>query len=132
MSLPTTAGPPLAASPNSTSGSIAPEHSTSTRIVVMLSGRGSNFRAIVEHVAERNLRAEFSLVISDRAEAAGLAFAAERGIPTAVVERRPKLRDAAAFSEELLATVRAAKPDLIVLAGFMRVLSADFISAFKG
>ena len=122
MSLPTNADPPLSVSP----------HSAAARIVVMLSGRGSNFRAIVECIAGKKLPAEISLVVSDRAEAAGLAFAAERGIPTAVVPRLPKLRDAAAFSEELLATVRAARPDLIVLAGFMRVLSTDFIAAFKG
>lgn len=126
MSAPTHSVPP--SSPPSRRST----HPVRKRIVVMLSGRGSNFRAIFDHVTARKLPAEFSLVVSDRADAAGLAFAAEQGISTAVVARLPKLRDAAAFSQELLTTVQAAAPDLIILAGFMRVLSAEFIAAFSG
>ncbi len=102
------------------------------RIVVLLSGRGSNFQAILEHIERNNLAAEVALVVSDRAGAAGLEFARSRKLPTALVERRAKERSADEFTQELVQCVRAASPDLIVLAGFMRVLDSKFIDAFAG
>lgn len=102
------------------------------RIVVLLSGRGSNFRAILDHIENRQLAAVFPLVVSDRRDASGLQLARDKGIPTALVERRAKERDNEDFAQELAFTVKQAEPDLIVLAGFMRVLGSKFVSAFSG
>lgn len=72
------------------------------------------------------------LVMSNDPEAAGLARAAERGIATAAVDHRPFAGDRAAFEAELLTHLTAASPDVVCLAGFMRVLTADFVAQFEG
>lgn len=72
------------------------------------------------------------LVLSNDAQAGGLAKAAERGIPTASVDHRPFKGDRAAFEAELLKPLIDAEPDIVCLAGFMRVLTADFVSRFQG
>ncbi len=73
-----------------------------------------------------------SLVLSNDANAGGLTKAAERGIPTASVDHRPFKGDRAAFEAELLKPLEEAQPDIVCLAGFMRVLTGDFVSRFQG
>jgi phosphoribosylglycinamide formyltransferase-1 len=97
------------------------------KIVILISGRGSNMEAIVR----AGLRAEIAAVISNRADAAGLKFAAQAGVPTQTVdERESSSRDA--FEGVLASAIDSNSPDLIALAGFMRILSADFVRRYSG
>jgi phosphoribosylglycinamide formyltransferase 1 len=101
------------------------------RIVILISGRGSNMQAIVRRCAEDRWPARVAAVIANRADAAGLAFAREHGIATAVVDHRAHAsRDA--FDDALAATIDALRPDLVVLAGFMRILGAAFVQRYAG
>ena len=102
------------------------------RIVVFLSGRGSNFRAIVDSIEKSKLPIEIVCVVSDRAQAPGFQFAQQKNLPTLYIPRNPKLQDLETFHKKLLDATLAAQPDLVVLAGFMRILSLDFIKAFAG
>jgi phosphoribosylglycinamide formyltransferase-1 len=98
-------------------------------IVILISGRGSNMRAIAERATSGELPVEVRAVISDRAEAAGLATAAAMNIPTRSLSAR-EFADRASYDEALAALVRSFDPKLVVLAGFMRILSPGFIAAF--
>ncbi|WP_280152587.1 phosphoribosylglycinamide formyltransferase [Piscinibacter sp. XHJ-5] len=98
-------------------------------IVILISGRGSNMEAIVRACTTESWDARVAAVVSNRPQAAGLAFANERGIATAVVDHKAyPTRDA--FDAELAATIDRFAPDLIVLAGFMRLLTPAFIQRF--
>jgi phosphoribosylglycinamide formyltransferase-1 len=97
------------------------------RVVVLLSGRGSNFRAI----AEARLPVEIVAVISNRPQAAGLAYARERGL-TAIALDHTEHRDREAFDARLADEIDGHRPDLVVLAGYMRILSPAFIARFEG
>jgi len=99
----------------------------SIRVVILLSGRGSNFQAI----AEAALPIEIVAVISNRPQAAGLAYARERGL-TAVALDNTAHPDREAFDALLADEVERHQPDLVVLAGYMRILSAAFIARFEG
>jgi len=101
------------------------------RIVILISGRGSNMEAIVQRCAEQGWPASVVAVISNRADAAGLRFAASRGIPTAVVDHKV-YAERLAFDSALAAAIDAFEPDLLLLAGFMRVLGADFVQRYAG
>ncbi len=103
----------------------------SKSIVVLISGRGSNMEAVVEACAREGWNARVSAVISNRADAAGLAFAAERGIATAVVDHRA-YPSRETFDAALAQAVEAHAPDLLLLAGFMRILTPVFVSRFEG
>ncbi|MET0532820.1 MAG: phosphoribosylglycinamide formyltransferase [Steroidobacter sp.] len=98
-------------------------------IVILISGRGSNMLAIAEGAASGALPVEIRAVISDKAEAAGLAAAAEMGIPTRALSPRG-FADRASYDVELAKLVAGFAPKLVVLAGFMRILSAAFIATF--
>jgi phosphoribosylglycinamide formyltransferase 1 len=98
------------------------------RLAILLSGRGSNFEAIANNVANGSLAAEIAVVVSNRPEARGLSLANERGIPTHALP--PKGMDREAYDRTLIETLRPYEPDLICLAGYMRVLSAKFIREF--
>jgi phosphoribosylglycinamide formyltransferase-1 len=101
------------------------------RIVILISGRGSNMRRVVEACAEEGWPAKVVAVISNRPGAAGLAYAAESGIATAVVDHKVHAsRDA--FDAALAQAIDAHAPDLVVLAGFMRILGADFVRRYEG
>ncbi|MDD2942512.1 MAG: phosphoribosylglycinamide formyltransferase [bacterium] len=102
------------------------------KIVVFISGRGSNLKAILSHIQDGSLKAEVCAVISDKPEAAGLELAKNAGVPAIVVPRLPKNRSLAEFNAELAATALNYSPDLVVLAGFMRVVTTEFLSAFPG
>jgi phosphoribosylglycinamide formyltransferase-1 len=101
------------------------------RIVILISGRGSNMEAIARACAAEGWDAMVAAVISNRADAAGLAFAAEHGIATAVVEHRA-YADRAAFDAALAQAIDAQAPDLVLLAGFMRVLTPAFVAHYAG
>ena len=98
-------------------------------IVILISGRGSNMEAVVQTCAAQGWRARVAAVISNRADAAGLAFARAQGIATAVVEHR-SFADRHAFDAALAAAVDRMAPDLVVLAGFMRILGAGFVNRY--
>lgn len=100
------------------------------RIVILISGRGSNMEAIVEACAAEGWPARVAAVISNRPEAGGLAFAQSRGIPTAVVDHKAFARRDD-FDAALAAAVDGFAPDLLVLAGFMRILGAGFVQRYE-
>ena len=101
------------------------------RIVILISGRGSNMRAIVQRSAEQDWPARVVAVVCNRADAAGLAFARERGIATAVVDHKA-YAERAAFDAALAEAVDTYAPDLVVLAGFMRILGEGFVRHYAG
>jgi phosphoribosylglycinamide formyltransferase-1 len=101
------------------------------RIVILISGRGSNMEAIVEACTVQSWPARVAAVISNRADAAGLDYAAARGIATAVVEHRA-YADRERFDAALAEAIDAHAPDVVVLAGFMRILTAGFVQRYKG
>jgi len=100
-------------------------------IVILISGRGSNMMAIAQACACEGWNARIAAVISNKPDAAGLADAARRGIATAVVDHRAHA-DRAAFDEALAEAIDAFAPDLVVLAGFMRILSVQFVNRYAG
>ncbi|WP_323004380.1 phosphoribosylglycinamide formyltransferase [Denitromonas sp.] len=97
-------------------------------IVILISGRGSNMEAIVRAAIPG---ARIAAVISNRPTAGGLAFAADHGIATEVVDHTT-FADRAAFDAALAEAIDRHTPDLVVLAGFMRVLTADFVRHYEG
>lgn len=100
------------------------------RIVILISGRGSNMEAIVEACAAEGWPARVAAVISNRPEAGGLAFAQSRGIPTAVVDHKAFARRDD-FDAALATAIDGFAPDLLVLAGFMRILGAGFVQRYE-
>jgi phosphoribosylglycinamide formyltransferase 1 len=101
------------------------------RIAVLISGRGSNMVTLAEAARDPDYPAEIVAVISDRADAGGLALAADRGIEAIAVARKDHAGKAAHEAAVLAALDRIA-PDIICLAGYMRLLSADFVRRFHG
>lgn len=100
-------------------------------VVVLISGTGSNLRAIAERARDGAIAAEIRAVVSDRADAAGLAWAAASGLETAVVPSRD-FADRAAFDAALASCIDRYAPRLVALAGFMRVLGAPFVNRYLG
>ncbi|MCI5898353.1 MAG: phosphoribosylglycinamide formyltransferase [Firmicutes bacterium] len=100
-----------------------------TKIAVLVSGGGTNLQALIDAKKSGKIRdGEFVLVLSDKPEAYALTRAKENGIPTAVVQRK-KGEAREIFEQAVLAELRESGAELIVLAGFMRILSEDFIKA---
>lgn len=99
------------------------------RLAVLISGRGSNLAAIIDAIAAGRAEADIAIVISNRSDAAGLERAAEAGIQTCIVSNSD-FADREAFDAELAAKIDAAGVDLVVLAGFMRILTPGFIQHF--
>lgn len=100
------------------------------RLGILVSGRGSNFIAIAENIAAGKLDARLAIVISNRADAPAIDAAKTRGIPCVVIPSKGKER--AAHDAEVVAALKNADADLVCLAGYMRLLSADFVRAFPG
>jgi len=99
-------------------------------VVVLISGRGSNLQALIDAAAGGRLQADLRAVVSNEAHAAGLARAAAAGIDTRVVDHRAfNSRDA--FDAALARCIDAFAPDLVVLAGFMRVLTPGFVQRYR-
>ncbi len=101
------------------------------RIAILISGRGSNMEAIVRACAAERWPAQVVAVVANRPDAGGLAFAAAHGIATAVVDHKAHATREA-FDAALADTLEGFAPDLVVLAGFMRILGAAFVRRFEG
>lgn len=101
------------------------------RVAILISGGGSNMVALVRSMTGDH-PARPVLVASNDPAASGLARARELGVTTAAVDHRPFGRDRAAFEAELLKPILAADPDILCLAGFMRVLTPGFVERFRG
>ena len=100
-------------------------------IVILISGRGRNMEAVVRAAQAEQWPARIAAVISNKAEAKGLEFAASHGIPTAVVANKDFARRAE-FDAALQETIDGFDPDLVVLAGFMRILTPAFVEHYQG
>jgi phosphoribosylglycinamide formyltransferase 1 len=101
------------------------------KLVILISGRGSNMEAIVRACSDEGWPAQIAAVVANRPDAAGLAFAASHGITTAVVDHR-QFPDRDSFDAALAQEIDSFGPDLVVLAGFMRVLTAGFVDHYAG
>jgi phosphoribosylglycinamide formyltransferase-1 len=99
--------------------------------VILISGRGSNMEAIVRAQQAEAWPARIAAVISNKPDAKGLAFAHSHGIPTAVVPNK-EFPTREAFDAALQETIDRFEPDLVVLAGFMRILTAPFVEHYAG
>ena len=104
---------------------------TKKRVAILISGRGSNMRALIEAASAPDYPAQIVLVLSNVADAGGLAFAREHGIATAVIDHTAHA-DRASFDAALAECIDAHAPDLVVLAGFMRVLTDGFVRRYPG
>ena len=100
------------------------------RLVIVISGRGSNMAAILDAARAGTIAGRVVGVISNRPDAAGLAVAARRGVPTAIVDHLA-FPERKAFDQALCAAIDAFAPDLVVLAGFMRILGPDFVARYR-
>lgn len=100
-------------------------------IVILISGRGSNMEAIVRACRDEAWPARIAAVVSNRPDAAGLKFAADHGIATAVVDHREHA-SREAFDAELARAIDGFAPDVVVLAGFMRILTPGFVQHYAG
>jgi phosphoribosylglycinamide formyltransferase 1 len=98
------------------------------RLGILLSGRGSNFEAIAENIQRGRLNAEIAAVISNRAEARGIEIARERGLPALVLPSRGVEREE--YDRRVVAELHSRGVELVCLAGFMRLLTAEFCRAF--
>lgn len=104
---------------------------TMKNIVILISGRGSNMEALVRAARTEGWPARIAAVISNRADARGLGFAQAQGIPTAVVPSK-EFASRAEFDAALQAEIDRFAPDLVVLAGFMRILTSSFVEHYAG
>lgn len=103
------------------------------RVAILISGRGSNMLAILDCAEREDWPCTFAIVLSNKASAPGLQTAASRGIATAVVDHKPYGRSRRSeYDAELVRVLRQHDIDVIVLAGFMRILSPVFVRAFDG
>ncbi len=101
------------------------------RIVVLISGSGSNLQAIIDRVNAGAIAGEIAAVISNRASAYGLTRAADAGIETRVLDHKA-FADRLAFDQALMETIDSYAADLVVLAGFMRILTPEFVRHYNG
>lgn len=100
-------------------------------VVILISGGGSNLQAIINAVQRGDLPVEIRAVISNRPHAHGLERARQAGVPTAVIDHT-EYTGRASFDAALLALIETYQPKLVVLAGFMRILTSDFVRHFRG
>jgi phosphoribosylglycinamide formyltransferase-1 len=102
------------------------------RVAILISGRGSNMAALIDAARRADFPAEIVVVISNRADAAGLEKAAAQGIPTMVIESKPFGKDRAAFEAMLQRVLDENNVELICLGGFMRLFTAEFVQRWYG
>ena len=102
------------------------------RVAILISGRGSNMVALIEAAKAEDFPAEIVAVISNRADAAGLARASASGIPTIVIESKPFGKDRAGFEAMLQRALDEKNVELICLGGFMRLFTAEFVQRWYG
>ena len=98
-------------------------------IVILISGRGSNMISIVNAITEGSLPAKVAAVISNRPDAAGIEFAKQAGIDTAIIDHK-SFASREDFDQAMAAKIDTYSPDLVVLAGFMRILTTEFVEHF--
>ena len=103
--------------------------SNNASIVILISGRGSNMVSIVEAIKAENLPITVSAVISNRPNAPGIEFAKQANIPTAVIDHK-EFESRETFDQALAAEIDTYSPNLVVLAGFMRILTTEFVEHF--
>ena len=108
------------------------ETMTRKRVAILISGRGSNMAALIDAAKDPAYPAEISLVLSNVPEAGGLGVAEAAGIATGVVDHKPFGKDRAAFERELQAVLEKHNIEIVCLAGFMRILTADFVGKWQG
>lgn len=101
------------------------------RIVVLISGNGTNLQSIIDQIEQGRIPATIKAVISNKPSAHGLERAARANIPTEVLEHRP-FANREEFDRELMKRIDQYEPDLVVLAGFMRILTDDFVAHYAG
>jgi formyltetrahydrofolate-dependent phosphoribosylglycinamide formyltransferase len=104
---------------------------TARRVVILISGRGSNMAALIEAATEKDFPAEIVGVISDRADAGGLAYAASRGIPVKALAPGD-FASREAHDQAIDATIHGFGGEIVCLAGYMRLLSPSFVSEWAG
>jgi phosphoribosylglycinamide formyltransferase-1 len=102
------------------------------RTAILISGRGSNMAALIDAAKAPDYPAEIALVVSNNPDAPGLARARESGITTAAIDHRPFARDRAGFETALQSILDAHAIELVCLAGFMRLLTAEFVAKWQG
>jgi phosphoribosylglycinamide formyltransferase 1 len=102
------------------------------RVAILISGRGSNMSALIEAAREQDFPAEIVVVISNRSGALGLDKARASGVATLTIESKPFGKDRAGFEAVLQSALTQHKIDLVCLAGFMRLLSAEFVQRWYG
>src|SRR5712672_2233463 len=102
------------------------------RVAILISGRGSNMAALIKAAREEDFPAEIALVISNRADAGGLEKARASGVPTATIESKSFGKDRSAFEAALQSALDQHRIDLICLAGFMRLFTAEFVQRWYG
>ena len=102
-----------------------------TRVVVLISGSGSNLQALIDGVADNSLPINLVAVISNRPEVMGLERAAKANIPAEVLDHKT-FADRESFDRALMAKINRHQPDLVVLAGFMRILTPEFTQHYLG
>lgn len=106
-------------------------HRKKARLAILISGRGSNMQAFIDACANGDLNAQISIVVSNNPNAAGLRRAAEAGITTCCIDHR-SYPSREAFDQALVEQLNNARVDLVILAGFMRILTPVFIAPFAG
>ena len=102
------------------------------RVAILISGRGSNMAALIKAAAAEDYPAEIAVVVANRADAGGLDKARAAGIPAAVIESKPFGKDRATFEAALQTLLDQHRIELICLAGFMRLFTADFVQRWYG
>jgi formyltetrahydrofolate-dependent phosphoribosylglycinamide formyltransferase len=102
------------------------------RVAILISGRGSNMAALIRAAAAPDFPAVIALVLSNKADAGGLAIAEAAGIRTAVIDHRPFGKDRAAYDAELQKMLDEHQIDIAALGGFMRIFSEGFVNAWAG
>jgi phosphoribosylglycinamide formyltransferase-1 len=122
---------PGSADTAATAGSDAPRAGSEKRLTVLISGRGSNLKALIDACVEGRIAGRVTAVVSNRPGARGLEFARAAGIAHAVVDHR-NYPDRDAFDRALAEAIDATAPDLVILAGFMRILTDAFARRFRG
>ena len=100
-------------------------------MAILISGSGTNLQAFIDAVANGSLDVEIAVVLSNRADAYGLERARDASIPTECVQN-DNYPDRAAFDEAMASALQRHKPDLLILAGFMRILGSMFVKRFEG
>lgn len=106
-------------------------HSSACKIVVLISGGGSNLQSLIDSIQAGQLNAQISAVLSNRSDAFGLERAQRVDIPTTAIDHR-QFDSREAFDAQLMHAIDRHQPDLVILAGFMRILSVGFVQHYQG